>query len=270
MREETIIATSLARARFGRGWTPVLFFLILVTFPTAVGVLRPDVGLQEILASTVASALVGVIGWGFLRWEGVPAEDIGMGRRHWLAGFGLFAAWWVLLTAVDLVGRQVAAVFGVRVSALETLQWSPEIVLDWLGTWMVIGFAEEIAFRGYLHNKLVALCGRRWQGMALAAAAFGLWHIPGSILRGNTAVAGLLLGSLAFGLLSLLLFNLPYEWTGLLPFFALFHGWSDFPLLLTLQQASALGGVAGYILMFAALWTYRRLSTARGAADASA
>ncbi len=49
------------------------------------------------------------------------------------------------------------------------------------------------------------------------------------------------------------------DWTGLLPFLALFHGWNDFPLILTLRAPTTVGMIAGYVLLFIAVWGYRRL-----------
>jgi len=44
-----------------------------------------------------------------------------------------------------------------------------------------------------------------------------------------------------------------------LPFLALFHGWSDFSLIATLCRPTAIGAIAGYLLVPVVLWAYRRL-----------
>ena len=248
----------LERTRFRKEWKSIVFFSILVTVPTFWVILRPGTRLQEIIGTIVASAIIGWVGWWFLRREGVPVEDVGLGRRTWVEGLVLFAAWWAVVTLVDVIGSGVASLLGHSLSPMEPLPWSVETGLDWAKAWIAVGFGEEIAFRGYLHNKLVKVLERRWQGILLAALLFGLWHIPGSVLlRGNT-IGGLLAGAAFFGLLSLLVLNLPYEWTGLLPFVALFHGWNDFPLVATMRRPTVVGAVSGYVLLFVALWAYSR------------
>ncbi|NLF14064.1 MAG: CPBP family intramembrane metalloprotease [Anaerolineaceae bacterium] len=131
--------------------------------------------------------------------------------------------------------------------------------------WRFVAFAEEIAFRGYLHNKLVAVVGRRWLAILLAALAFGLWHTPADI-AGSGQVLSPFLNALLFALVGLVFFHLPYEWTGLLPFLALFHGWNDFLLLPTLEAPTAVGAAAGYVLMWVVLWAGWRFSRRHAAA----
>jgi hypothetical protein len=70
----------------------------------------------------------------------------------------------------------------------------------------------------------------------------------------------LLSDGLFFSLIGLVFLGLPYEWTGFLPFLALFHGWNDNLLLTTGHAPTWVGLVAGYVLMFVALWAYRRFA----------
>ena len=248
--------TLLERDMFRREWKSVVFFLILVTLPTFWVLLRPATRLQEIMGTIVAAIAIGLIGAWFVYRERVPAGDIGLGGRSWIEGLGVFLVWWILVSIVDWLVPWAAGLFGITVTPLESLEWSWITVLDWIRAWLFVGFAEEIAFRGYLHNKLIVALGRRWPGMILAALAFGLWHVPGSLIGGNTW-AGASIQALFFAAVSFLAFNLTYEWTGLLPFLALFHGWSDFPLVLPLRASTTVGGFAGYLLIFVVLGAYK-------------
>jgi membrane protease YdiL (CAAX protease family) len=230
-------------------------FMVLVTLPTLWVVLRPSTELQANTGTIAASLTVGLVGWWFLYRERIQGSDIGLDRRRWVEGIAVFFGWWLMTTIVDLIGSSVVEMFGLSLLPTEILQWSAETVLNWVGAWIVTGLAEEIAFRAYLHNRLAAALGRRWLGIVLAALLFSLWHIPGSIAAGRFAL-NKLLTTLVIAVFSLVLFNLTYEWTGLLPFLALFHGWSDFPLLITLRRPTAVGAVAGYLLVFVVLWLY--------------
>jgi membrane protease YdiL (CAAX protease family) len=170
--------------------------------------------------------------------------------------------WWLAVTLVDLIGRWLAGQLGSPILPMEELKWNFATLLDFLSAWIFVGFAEELAFRGYLHNKLVAATQKKWIGIVLAAFIFGLWHIPGGMVMRGVSFFEALPGALFLGLFSLIFLNLPYEWTGLLPLISLFHGWSDFPLLMNFQYPSAIGAVAGYLLLLVVValkvWLDRR------------
>jgi membrane protease YdiL (CAAX protease family) len=235
-----------------------VLFLLLVTLPILWVVLKPTTALQANIGTMGASLVIGAIGWWFLRRERIQASDVGLNGRRWLEGIALFAGWWLLVTLIDRLGNRVVGLLGQSPLPAESLGGSPTTLLEWIKAWIFVGIAEEIAFRAYLHNKLVAVLDRRWLGIVLAALIFGLWHLPGSILAGRFVLSKVLT-TLVVAVLSLVLFNLTYEWTGLLPFLALFHGWSDFPLIATLQRPTAIGAIVGYLLVPIVLWTYRRL-----------
>jgi membrane protease YdiL (CAAX protease family) len=179
-----------------------------------------------------------------------------MARGHWAAGLMLFLGWWGLVTAMDLAGSRVAAQLGRPVPPAEALEWGPLLGLEWVKAWVAVGFAEELAFRGYLHRKLIGLTGSRWGGIALAALLFGLWHIPGGIATHGTFAVGMVASALVVAGYSFLVLHLPYAKTGLLPLVALFHGWSDLPLLVTLQPPSAIGTAVGPLLLLGAARLY--------------
>ncbi len=248
--------TPLKRNIFRTEWKSVVFFLTLVSLPTFWVLLRPATRLQEIIGTIVAATAIGLIGGWFLYREKVPAGDIGLGSLSWTEGVGVFVVWWILVSIVDWLVLWIGGVFGIVLTPMDSLEWSWITVLDWIRAWLFVGFAEEIAFRGYLHNKLIVALGRRWPGMILAALAFGLWHVPGSLIGGNTWL-GVLTQAVFFAAVSFLAFNLTYEWTGLLPFLALFHGWSDFPLILPLRAPTAVGGIVGYLLIFVVVGAYK-------------
>lgn len=68
-----------------------------------------------------------------------------------------------------------------------------------------VGFQEEILFRGYLQNRLIAWFGK-WKGWFVASAVMAVAHFPQRILIGNmdpgeafSSACGLLPASLLFG-----------------------------------------------------------------------
>jgi membrane protease YdiL (CAAX protease family) len=222
----------LTRKNFRLEWKSVLWFVLLVTLlPFATGL---DIRTQQqaTLLTIAINTVLFVLAVVFLCRENIRWADVGMSGKSWRSSLVLFVGWWLAVTLVDLTGRWLAGQFGSPILPMEELNWNFSTLLDFLSAWVFVGFAEELAFRGYLHNKLVAMTSKKWLGIILAAILFGLWHIPGSMVMRGTSFFEALPGALFLGLFSLIFLNLPYEWTGLLPFISLFHGWSDFPLLM--------------------------------------
>jgi uncharacterized protein len=253
------------RSGFSRSNIPALVFFLLACLLPLAAASGIQSELQAVLLTMGLNVLLFIMVIVFFRREGINWKKVGLGRKAWRNSFPLFLGWWLLLTLIDLVGRKFLGTSGSDVSPSEELVWTPLVVLEFIKAWVFVGFAEEFAFRGYLHNKLAAVMPGKWVGIGLTALLFGLWHIPASIIMRNTSILQAIPGALGFGLFSFLFLNLPYEWTGLLPFLCLFHGWSDFPLLLTFQPPSPVGAVAGYALLLVTvgLWIWlqrRRLS----------
>lgn len=258
--EHSIMQYNPDRKKFTKEWKSVLIFLILVTLPTLWGLLDPETAIQRSLGTIAVTTLIGLIAWFFLRREGVKANDIGLGKYHLRNGLILFLVWWLLVSGIDHLSSWVTGLLVSPLSPIGELVFSWETLLDGVRAFIFVGFAEEIAFRGYLHNKLIKICSKRWAGILLAALAFSIWHIPGSIIAGRATPMSLVTGTLTFTVISLLFFNLPYEWSGLLPFLALFHGWSDFPILVTMGSPTVVGAVAGYGLVFPLIWLFRKIT----------
>ncbi len=246
----------LDRSDFQREWKSVLVFLGLVLLPTLWVALRPRTQLQAFTGTVLANILIALIAWFFLRREGVRAKDIGLGSRQWFAGVLLFLVWWVAVSLIDYAAPLVAPWFGLRVQPIRPIPFAMVDLLQLVQSWIFVGIAEELAFRGYLQNKLAAIYGRRWKGAVWAAVMFSFWRIPGSFLQGGQTFLTLLVNALIFAVFSFVLFNLTYEWTGLLPFLMLVHGWNDDLLMMNLQSPNIAGVIAGYLLIFVFLGLY--------------
>ncbi|MGD8405266.1 MAG: CPBP family intramembrane metalloprotease [Anaerolineales bacterium] len=256
----------LNRKNFRIEWKSALWFVLLVTLLPLATALDIRTQLGETLLTIAINSVLFVLAVIFLCRENIRWADIGMHIKSWRTSLFFFVGWWLAVTLVDLTGRWLAGQIDSPILPAEVLNWNFVTLLDFLSAWVFVGFAEELAFRGYLHNKLVAITNKKWLGMGLAALLFGLWHIPGSMVMRGTSLFEALPGALFLGLFSLIFLNLPYEWTGLLPFISLFHAWSDFPLLMNFQYPSAIGAIAGYVLLLVVValkvWLDRRVTPA--------
>ena len=138
------------------------------------------------LATSLESVayLVGVLAltWAFCRFvDHSPLTDLGLQKQGW---FAKLAAGWGLGAFLMLV------VFGILVVGgwltIETSPWQALDVTAVILVAVVVGFNEELAFRGYIMQRL----GQAW-GMPLAVAAssilFGLVHV----LNPNASALGI-------------------------------------------------------------------------------
>jgi membrane protease YdiL (CAAX protease family) len=169
-----------------------------------------------------------------LRREGVRIGSLGLSKRHFPPAVAAFGGVWV---ALNLLGVGVAAATG-NPWGLGLLWETTPLVVEGVPAphlltvlyVLVVGAVEELAFRGYLQSKVVALLGddtrpRIALGIAVAALVFGIGHVPGAVVAG-AGVRGVLwvtVMSAASGVV----FGVLYETTGNLYFVALLHGFGD-------------------------------------------
>jgi membrane protease YdiL (CAAX protease family) len=227
--------------RFHRSGLPVLgfvlFFAAWVVFTNAVRaeLLGPDSGViaERLLGVASSSVQFGVVLL-LLRYEGVRLRDLGLDRR-------------LLVPALIAVGGVVVA-FNAAVAGLAALggtapsvgfptvppEYSPlDAAVTGVYFYLFVGPAEELAFRGYLQNKLAALVGtgreriRRAIGVASAAVLFSLLHVPALVFVGDVRLQGAV-GVLIVLALSGLTFGVVYELTRNLYLVALLHAIGDF------------------------------------------
>jgi membrane protease YdiL (CAAX protease family) len=78
------------------------------------------------------------------------------------------------------------------------INWDPQSLFVSFGLLVLIAFSEELVFRGYILNNLLASFPNKWIALAISAILFAAFHItnPGmnSLAFANLFLAGLLLG----------------------------------------------------------------------------
>lgn len=215
----------------------VLFFAmwVIVTNAVRAKLLGPDSGLlaERLLGVASSSVQIGVVAL-LLRYEGVRLRDLGLDRS-------------LLVPALIAVGGVVVA-FNAAVAGLAVLggatpsvglptvppEYSPlDVAVTGVYFYLFVGPAEELAFRGYLQNKLAALVGRgrkqvrRAVGVVSAAVLFSLLHVPALVLVGDVRLQGAV-GVLIVLALSGVTFGIVYELTRNLYLVAFLHGIGDF------------------------------------------
>lgn len=213
---------------FGRRVVPLVGFLLGVF---GISVLLPFAEpLRDLLPGTsdhlLFYAVLALVVWCCTRADEVQFTSIGLHVRNLVPAL---AAVGLLLAGCNLVGIALASLMETA-WGLEA-QWAGVDPVRWLG-WLVmqiavIALVEEIAFRGYLQNKLLAY-GRQHFGSVIAvtiavtigAALFAIWHVPGwNLTQPWTAHLPLLLALLGTGIA----FGLIYHFSGNIYLVTLLH-----------------------------------------------
>ena len=139
--------------------------------------------LATVLESLVYLAGVLILTWAFCRFlDHSSLADLGLHKRGWLAklaaGWGLGALLMFLVFGIMVAGGWLT---------IESFAWQPLDLAAAILVAVVVGFNEELAFRGYIMQRL----DQAW-GMVLAVAAssilFGLVHV----LNPNATALGIL------------------------------------------------------------------------------
>jgi membrane protease YdiL (CAAX protease family) len=139
--------------------------------------------LATVLESVVYLAGVLALTWAFCRFvDHGSLADLGLHKRGWLtklaAGWGLGALLMFLVFGILVAGGWLT---------IESSPWQPLDLAAAILVALVVGFNEELAFRGYIMQRL----DQAW-GMLLAVAAssilFGLVHV----LNPNVTALGIL------------------------------------------------------------------------------
>lgn len=225
---------------FRGGVRPVAAFalafslLVVVTNGLLAGLLGPDPPLVARFALSAVSSTVQVgIAAGLLRREGVGLREVGLDPRLLAPAVVAVAA---LVAAINATVAALAALGGGDVSVgFFALYRSPPqdysvsvLLAGGVTYYLFVGPAEELAFRGYLQNKLVALQGRGTArartavGVVGAAVVFSLLHVPTLLFGGATL--GESAGTLVLLALSGIGFGTVYAATRNLYLVALLHG----------------------------------------------
>ena len=191
---------ALLRFLFGPGRTPLRRALIwaggLVVYGNGLNllVLRVPQRRRDTLGTAGPLVLIAaVLAWHRLV-ERRPLGDLGLHRRRWrgdvlLGGLaGLLLALAPLLLFRPPGGRRE----GVRFAEVDGIGRAALLRRLLLTTPVLVAFAEELAFRGFLQERLRrALPGRPVPAVLLSSLAFALWHLAVNVrtLRATNVVA---------------------------------------------------------------------------------
>ena len=127
-----------------------------------------------------------VLGWISLRIRGVSCKSIGFTRpTNWWRAIAFGVAAGIVMECLELFATQPLLMHLLHeppdLSFLSGLRGSlSELAVILLLTWTLAAFGEELAWRGYIMNRIadmISLPRLRWPlAVALSSSAFGLAH----------------------------------------------------------------------------------------------
>ncbi len=233
----------------GRWWVPLGFVLVfsalvLLSNVAFIRVLGPSPSpladqLWNLPSRAIQFGLVVLV----LRLEVVRLQDLGLGRRQ--LGPALVAMAGVMLAVnAILAGSIVLAGGTLTIDPFGLYRSAPygftarTLLAGGLAQYLFIGPVEEVAFRGYLQNRVTGLLGRGSArvrsavAVVVTAAGFAALHIPTLVLVEGAPV-GAALGTLVMLTLSGVAFGTIYALTRNLFLVAGLHGIGNlWPLIL--------------------------------------
>lgn len=260
----------------GSIWTLVAFGIAFVALTIGVNhvqswILSPDAGqIVTSLAELPGFVLIVALTLLVLRTESVELQSLGVSRWH--AKVGLVAVTGVVVVVNGIVvglalvsGNDITV--GLYAQYVRAFEAGPLLLLvGAVNSYLFTGPAEELAFRGYLQNKILSLIDgrattiRTGVGIITTALAFAVLHLPDLVLDDGSSL-GQAAGGLALLALTAILFGTIYELTQNLVLVALLHGIGNFWPLIVDPGAGVWPNYGVILLVYAALVVVYRRTT---------
>ncbi|MDS0260280.1 CPBP family glutamic-type intramembrane protease [Haloarcula sp. S1CR25-12] len=237
---------------FERGpLVPAAAYLVVIGVLSALVFVSPAASPPPVLGMAWGVFLVG-LAIGAFTVEGVSQRRVLPSARALVSVSGVLAAFWALYNLVA-VALALGGVVGFEAAWSRAAARPLPYLAALSSSLLFTAIPEELFFRAYLQQRLVAMAGgdtRRTvvAGVAAAALLFAVFHLPRWVLASGHGVgtalvvrfAGLTLAGLAYGLV--------YAVTGNLWLVALCHATMNYPpLLVSVHVPAELHLVAGAV-----------------------
>ncbi len=146
-----------------------------------------------------------------LRVRKQALTTIGIRRKGFIQSIGIGIALSTIVFIIHIVNGR----------AIDT------IITDLLFYVLLLGFSEEIIFRGFIWPRLVVLFGRT-SGTILSGALFGIMHAPMRIIMNGNPITTAILSEIGGGIVGSLIFIFIYTRNKNIILPAMIHGVLDF------------------------------------------
>lgn len=249
---------------FNQGLGPLILFLVSTSllataFPLFI---YPNLATYAaLIAMGLAFTAIAWAAWLALRYEGITASDVGLGRRDVVPGVLVILGLYLFINMVA-AAMAVYSTGSLQFAIPGDVSASGWIVMALLQL-LFVGIAEEFAFRAYVQNKLIALVGggnehlRKAGGILLGVLLFTAWHIPQRVFGQGLSTPGEILGTLIVVVLLGIFLGVLYEYTRNVVLCGFLHGTFNWSFVFV-ADASADSAILLAVPVFAALVRYYR------------
>ena len=139
---------------------------------------------------------------GFLLYYIIPKEklnfeSIGLHNRHWGRSLLLAIGIFVVCIAVILACLEISKLLGWKFGESKSFDLLSKPVISFIT--LRAGVAEEVFMRGFLLERFTTITGKKWMAFLLSTIPFGLLHY-------SQGYAGILIATVAGGVLALFYF----------------------------------------------------------------
>lgn len=263
------IGNDTSRLSFNQGLAPLILFLVSTSllataFPLFI---YPNLGTNATLIA-MALAFVAIAGaaWLALRYEGLTASDVGLGRRDVVPGVLVILGLYLFINAVA-AAIAIYATGTFRFAVPGDASASAWVVMALLQL-LFVGIAEEFAFRAYVQNKLIALVGggqnhlRKAGGILLGVLLFAVWHIPQRVFGQGLSSPGDILGTLIVVVILGIFLGVLYEYTRNVVLCGLLHGTFNWSFVFVADVSPDSAILIAVPVFIGLVWYYRRWAKA--------
>ncbi|QLG27648.1 CPBP family intramembrane metalloprotease [Halorarum halophilum] len=230
---------------------PVATYLLVIAVLSGLTLVSAGTPPPPLLAVGWSAFLV-VLAIGVLKIEDVSPRSILPPARTLIPVIGVLVAFWALYNLVAFA-LALGGVHGFEATRSRTAIHPLSYLLALLSSFLITAIPEELVFRSYLQQKLIALIGGQTRhavvsSIVIVAVLFALFHLPRWFLASGHGVSVALVGRLVGLTLMGLTYGVVYALTRNLWLVALFHATMNHPpVLVTVSIPSDLHLVAAVI-----------------------
>lgn len=152
---------------------------------------------QMLIKELLIFGMVGFLLFYIIPKEKLDLSSIGLHNRHWGRSLLLAVGIFVVCIAALLGCIEISKLFGWKFGESKAFDLLSKPIIAFIT--LRAGVAEEVFMRGFLLERFTTITGKKWMAFLLSTIPFGLLHYP-------QGYAGILIATVAGGILALFYF----------------------------------------------------------------
>lgn len=152
---------------------------------------------QMLIKELLIFGMVGFLLFYIIPKEKLDLSSIGLHNRHWGRSLLLAVGIFVVCIAALLACLEISKLLGWKFGESKAFDLLSKPIIAFIT--LRAGVAEEVFMRGFLLERFTTITGKKWMAFLLSTIPFGLLHYP-------QGYAGILIATVAGGILALFYF----------------------------------------------------------------